>query len=46
MLETKQQYCYEYTQKESARLKQIQIKNAIKNIKKHGIAQSDLEIAF
>ena len=46
MLETHQPYCYEYTQEDSERFKQMQIKKTIKNIKKHGIAQSDLVMAF
>jgi len=46
MLETHQPYCYEYTQEDSERFKQMQIKKTIKNIKKHGIAQSDLIMAF
>ena len=46
MLETHQAYCYEYTQEDSERFKQMQIKKTIKNIKKHGITQGDLAIAF
>lgn len=46
MLESKNQYNYAYTPLEVDRLRNYQVKNAIKNIRKHGITQEELAKAF
>lgn len=46
MLEKGESFCYEYTEQESKRFKQIQINKTIKSIKKLGINQQALAVAL
>ena len=46
MLETGESFCYEYSEKEDERFKQIQFNKTIKTIKKLGISQQELAVAL
>jgi transposase len=46
MLETGENFCYEYSEKQDERFKQIQLNKTIKTIKKLGISQQELAVAY